>query len=69
MKLIDESDKDCIFTVQEFTEGVNAGGFTDYDGIGYFATETHRSNILVECSIPFYNPDKSLYTHVVWYNK
>lgn len=68
MRLIDSSCGD-LFTVEEFIQNVKDGGFTDYDGRGFFATQTHYSDIEVECSIPFWNPNKALYTHVLWFNK
>lgn len=69
MEPLDKHDRDCLMTIKEFIEGIKCGGLTDWDGDGYFANLTHKSDCAVECSLPFWNPDKTLFTHVVWYNK
>lgn len=52
-------------TIEEFLNSVKMKAYTPDDGIGFFATATHESDLQVWC------PDlaPSWATHVVWYNK
>lgn len=43
--------------------------FTDEDGIGYYATETAKSNIIVKPSDFAYDMVRTDFTHVLWFNK
>jgi hypothetical protein len=56
-------------TIEEFREYVRSGLFTDYDGMGYYATATEISDEMVDLSEikVGYKPEK--YTYVVWFNK
>ena len=60
-----------LYTIAEFKEMCEAGHLIDYDGIGYFSTETTESGEQVSCKkmregkgVP--SPE---YTHVRWYNR
>ena len=49
---------------------VKAGGFVDYDGHGYLATETEMSNVQIWPSLIKKANFNSLgFTHVVWFNR
>lgn len=52
-----------LMTLKEFKESCINGFFTDYDGHGYYATDTQMSDIRV----PFNGWDND-WTHVVWFN-
>jgi hypothetical protein len=67
MKLIEECDD--VMTIEEFSEYVINNWFIDYDGVGEFATKTYKSGIDVYPSTFFNHPEKSNWTHVVWYNR
>lgn len=43
--------------------------FTDEDGIGYYATETAKSNIVIKPSDFTYDMVRTDFTHVLWFNK
>lgn len=58
--------------VDVFHESVRLGHYTDYDGVGYYATETEMTTLIV------YLPDfrgvkigdiHYTYRYVVWFNK
>lgn len=53
-----------LMTVEDFKECVECGMFYSDDGAGYWATDTHESNLSVwRITRP------SWATHVTWYNK
>lgn len=66
-----EKDDD-IYTLKEWIAAVHDGHFIDYDGMGNFATATHKeggtdyvypSDIIGGKQIPGW------VTHIVWYNR
>ena len=58
------------FTIEEFTKHCEAGGFINYDGNGYFATENMESAIPVNCQAFAEGNVKSFgFTHIRWYNR
>lgn len=64
-------DKECKFSIEEFTSCVLCGGFTNYDGFGYYGLADSKSNIFVGFTVNEINFNKGKYgfTHVYWYNK
>lgn len=58
--------EDCCdhMPIEEFLDFVSCGSIASDDGIGYYATKTHESN--VDC---FTQPAPAWATHVTWYNK
>ena len=57
-------------TFEEFVADVQCGGFDDYDGYGYYATDTHRSDIVIRPSdLAALAARDPKWTHVVWYNR
>ena len=59
-------DKDYgdLFSMKNFSKRVDNGGFSDYDGHGYYADKKYQYHqILTVDSL-----DKR-YSHVIWYNK
>lgn len=60
------------FTLEEFSEEIACGMFTDDDGHGEYATDTHMDGVW-----RFLRPSKfdisfakeNGWTHVVWFNK
>lgn len=64
-----------LMTLEEFTENVRDGGFTDYDGTGYYASEHLESNVEVDLHRageewdPEPAPSSRKFTHVMWYNR
>lgn len=60
-----------LMTIDEWLSHVDFGGFIDYDGFGYYATEDKVSNISVVPSHAKRNvmvTDRG-FTHIVWYNR
>ena len=55
-------------TLEEF-RGYSGTFFSDYDGIGYYATETEVSNIPCVPSEICNGYVRNDFTHVIWYNK
>lgn len=65
-----EHEQGDIFTVKEFIEAIKKGWFNEYDGSGYWATETQVSNSYFDFnSKNFGFPSEFKATHVCWYNK
>lgn len=58
-----------LMPLQEFIECVEWGGFIDYDGWGYLATETGKSDIVIYPSEVEGYVLPEWCTHVLWYNK
>lgn len=68
MRLIEEVDGD-LFTLEDFLEDCYCGGLIDYDGFGYYATETHVTDIVVKPSDVFDENFKCDYPNVMWFNR
>lgn len=62
----DEDDTD-IYTIEEFTECVEIGGFNDYDGCGCAAKDGKKTGRSYYPSEIDEIPEDA--THIVWYNK
>jgi hypothetical protein len=62
-----------LFTIKEFIENCEDGGFIDYDGSGNYAKEVNGK--MMESNISIFPSDiknKSIrvdFTHVLWYNR
>ena len=63
-----KSDYGTHMTLEEF-KGAAVTFFSDYDGSGYYATETEVSNIPCVPSEISDGYVRSDFTHVMWYNK
>ena len=55
--------------IKEFIEEVDCGMFIDYDGHGYYATETEMTDIVVFPSMIINKNIDNRWSHVVWFNK
>jgi hypothetical protein len=55
-------------TLAHFIECCECHGFIDYDGWGYYATETDMSNVVVHPSDTSGKINRN-FSHVVWFNK
>jgi hypothetical protein len=58
-----------LFTFEEFKGCVDSGGFIDYDGFGYYSTDTEQSNITIYPSDFAKGQVRTDFTHVKWYNR
>jgi len=58
-----------LFTMEEFRENVECGGFIDSDGSGRYATENEESDIYIYPSDLEGNRVRDDFTHVMWFNK
>lgn len=68
-KNIPEPEHGDHIPIEDFIDMARWGGFIDYDGHGYLATETLVSNVLVFPSeMKIIQPPKWA-THIVWYNR
>lgn len=56
-----------IMTIDQFYENCKCGGFIDYDGFGYYATDKEMSNIVVRPHE--YKQLDWKWTHIVWFNR
>jgi len=60
--------------LSDFYELISIGVFTDYDGVGYYATKTQMSNCVITLTNIFdpaivADVNEKGFTHVVWFNK
>jgi hypothetical protein len=56
-------------TIEDFIKNCENGIFTDENGIGYYATDNAKSNILAYPS-DFNDKDyRTDFTHIIWFNK
>jgi hypothetical protein len=69
MTPIDKQDTDCLMTVEDFLGAVESGIFIDYDGYGFYATETEYSGIMARPSQVKAEGLRSGWTHVLWFNR
>lgn len=58
-----------LMTMEDFKGCVEGGGFIDYDGFGYYATEKEQSNIVIYPSDIKNNKVREEFSHVKWYNR
>lgn len=58
-----------IFTLEKFIELVNDGGFTDFNGYGYYATEDAKSDVYIYPSDIREKIYRSDFTNIIWFNK
>jgi len=65
-----EPDYTDLMTLDEFVDCVKTGLFIDYDGSGYYATESlyDRDSPAIPSEIK-QGKINSSYTHVAWFNK
>lgn len=56
-------------TIREFVECCKAGGFIDYDGIGYYATDDQESDVFILPSHVAMGLVRTDFTHVIWFNR
>jgi hypothetical protein len=57
----------CLW--KNLIESVNYGMFIDYDGYGYYATETEMTDIVALPSMFINKNIDTRWSHVVWFNK
>lgn len=58
-----------VYTIEQFIELSESGGFMDYDGYGYYATHNAKSDILIYPSDILEHIYRDDFTHVIWFNK
>lgn len=59
-----------LMTMNDFIECCEDGGFIDYDGSGYYASETKlNGSITVYPSMVRKGTIDKRYTHIMWYNR
>lgn len=66
-KELEEWEKELLIPAEEFLECMNAGGFTDYDGYGYFSDGQYKYK-----PVDFSQATQQIaygWDYVVWYNK
>lgn len=71
-----ELDRECLMPLADFVECCECGGFTSYDGFGFFATACEMSDRSVDpdeireaAHAGGYQAPDTRFTHVVWYNR
>jgi hypothetical protein len=58
-----------LYEINNFKEMCEHEMFTDDDGIGYYATETAKSDIIIRPSDFDQKMVREDFTHVLWFNK
>lgn len=59
-----------VFTIEDFIEEVETGGFMSYDGTGYYwDTEKNEEAEKVSFDINKLKQDAQKYEYVIWYNR
>ena len=58
-----------LMALEEFVECVNSGGFIDYDGTGYYATDKEYSEIEAIPSVIKKGVINKKFSHVLWFNR
>lgn len=61
--------KGDTYTIEEFKEMVKNKAITDEDGIGYYATESSKSDVKVMPSDFDENLIREDFSHVIWFSK
>ena len=56
-------------TMEEFVDCCRCGGFIDYDGYGYYATEDMKTDRIIRPSDVMSGIYDRKYTHVLWFNR
>ena len=69
MRPLEEWEKECLMTIEEFKECCEYGSITEDDGSGKYAMENEVSNI--DASPIAFVEGRIIprFTHVCWYNK
>ena len=57
-----------LYTIEQFKEMVKNGELTDEDGYGYYATQTSKSDLIIEPSDILENIVRDDFSHVIWFN-
>lgn len=68
-KLDNLSEYGSHITIKDFIEMCQNGYLMDYDGHGYYATDSLESNILIYPSDVTNNKIRKDFSHVIWFNK
>jgi hypothetical protein len=69
MRLRKIPDYGSHMLLKDFVDCCNDGVFIDYDGAGYYATETEESDICANPSDIVCGNIRTDFSHVMWYNK
>lgn len=56
-------------TLKDFIEACKSGCFIDYDGYGYYGTDTEELKNLGEVYLSQYRKLDKTQTHIYWYNR
>jgi len=65
----DSTEYGDFFTLKEFIDMCECGGFIDYDGHGNYATAEQCTNINISPSHVMKKIHLTEFTHVMWYNR
>lgn len=73
MRLIEQDDLECLIPIEDFIDGIDCGCFTDDDGHGYFASETHYDDSRhiqpSDFGTPTWDEGSIQATHILWFNR
>lgn len=61
--------KECIMTIEKFTNLCKCGALINYDGIGYYAFKDKESELSAEPKAFKAGYIRKEFTHVCWYNR
>lgn len=59
----------CLFSMTDFIENVEGGGFIDEDGYGYYSTLDEQSDIIIKPSDVIEGMYRKDFDFVKWYNR
>jgi hypothetical protein len=68
-KLSALSDFGDVMSLKQFIDCVNAGGFIDYDGYGYYVKDNQETNIIIYPSDIKYKAIRKEFDTIVWFNR
>jgi len=61
--------KGDLYSLDEFRAMVDSNAFVDDDGIGYYATENSKSDVVIKPSDITEGIIRDDFSHVMWFNK
>ena len=66
---LDKTDKECLMTLENFKKNVLCGAITNYDGFGYYATNTKVSDMYTDMYDIKHDIQPEWVPHACWHNK
>lgn len=59
-----------VYTIEDFIEEVKSGGFTPYDGVGYYWDKVKNEETCgISFNVDVLKRESKKYKYVIWYNR